>query len=98
MYFNIVSSIIVLNETTTAKSRKYAKLFFIWLFPAIGSLFALRFSRQIEENSLHDKFVPVFMGKWIYDEASYNLNKNRDENDLKTVHGISTYDHSSRER
>ena len=64
----------------------------------IGSLFTLRFSRQIQDNDLHDKLVPGFLAAWIYDESSYNPNRHRDDNDLKTLHGISTFDHGSRKK
>ena len=98
IYFNMASSIIVWNEENSTPGQKVAKCAFIWLIPIIGFLISLRFSRQIFENTLHDNLVPNFLGKWIYDETSYSPNMNRDDNELKMVNGMSTYDHRSHDR
>lgn len=97
MYFNSVATIITLKESGIGTGVKIARIIFVWLIPIIGFGFTLRFSFQAEESPLHHSLVPAFICKWIYDESIHPANKNRDDNDLKAVNGISTYDHGSRD-
>ncbi|MDH3762519.1 MAG: hypothetical protein OEU50_16170 [Gammaproteobacteria bacterium] len=98
IYFNVVATIIVFQETNSASVQKIARYLLVWLLPAIGAFITLRFSRQTCANELHEKLIPAIFGKWIYDETTYNPNRNRDDNDLKGIHGISSYDHGSRKK
>lgn len=97
LYFNIVTSIIVFQEANSEMSVRFYKLLFVWLIPVIGFLFALRFSRQVFDNDLHDKVIPSFLRKWIYDVTSYNPNKNRNDS-LNGIHGTTSYNHGSRHK
>ena len=98
IYFNGVTTVILFQEANSTSVQKVAKCLFVWLVPVIGFLFSLRFSRQVFENELHDKLIPSLFGNWIYDETTYNPNKNRDDNDFKGIHGISTYGHGRRKK
>jgi len=95
IYFNAVASIVTTKESSLSRPEKISRIIFIWLVPIFGFSLALRFSYQAEESEFHSMLVPKLVANWLYDESTRPSNKNRDDNDLKTVGGFSTYDHGS---
>ena len=80
IYLNTVATIIVFKTPETVALLNFFRAMIIWLIPVIGFSIFLRITQQEFDCDLHHKFVPKFIGRWIYDNQHYTPNPNADRN------------------
>ncbi|RUA06817.1 MAG: hypothetical protein DSY43_01155 [Gammaproteobacteria bacterium] len=88
LYFNIVTSIIAVQEKDIRHLWiKIVRIVFIWLVPLIGFAFILRFTQQAEECRLHYSLIPKFVQNWVHDESIYKPNQHRNDDGTSYIPG-----------